>query len=60
LAACTGTTTVKARQRKTTPETTDQVEFKDFGPEPFVFDIEEYTTGMKHTVRLSGRENICR
>lgn len=44
LAACTGTTTGQGQAAETTPETTAQVEFKDFGPEPFVFDIEEYTT----------------
>src|SRR5690554_216385 len=43
LAACTGTTD-QGQAAETTPETTAQVEFKDFGPEPFVFDIEEYTT----------------
>ena len=43
LSACTGT----AEQSQTTEPIVDevaQVEFKDFGPEPFVFDIEAYTT----------------
>lgn len=37
---------------ESTPEATAQVEFKDFGPEPFVFDIEAYTT-QNETYRTS-------
>lgn len=44
LAACTETTTDQGQAAETTPETTAQVEFRDFGPEPFVFNIEAYTT----------------
>src|SRR5690554_581032 len=37
---------------ESTLEATAQVEFKDFGPEPFVFDIEAYTT-QNETYRTS-------
>lgn len=43
LAACTGTSEQPQTAEATTEEVI-QVEFKDFGPEPFVFNIEEYTT----------------
>ena len=43
LAACTGTSEQPQTAEATTEEVV-QVEFKDFGPEPFVFNIEEYTT----------------
>ena len=50
--ACTQTAD-KNQTVETTPEATaEQVEFKDFGPEPFVFDIEAYTT-QNETYRTS-------
>lgn len=40
LSACTQSTSQNTSEA---PETTVEVEFKDFGPAPFVFDIEAYT-----------------
>lgn len=40
LSACTQS---PSQSTSDAPETKVQVEFKDFGPEPFVFDIEAYT-----------------
>jgi mannose-6-phosphate isomerase-like protein (cupin superfamily) len=52
LGACTGTTTRQDQTVEVTPDATVEVEFKDFGPEPFVFDIEAYTT-QNETYRTS-------
>ena len=52
LGACTGTTTRQDQTVEATPDVPPQVEFKDFGPEPFVFDIEAYTT-QNETYRTS-------
>lgn len=52
LSACTGTTSEQDQTVEITSEETIHVEFKDFGPEPFVFDIEAYTT-QNDTYRTS-------
>ena len=52
LGACTGTITRQDQTVEATPDVPPQVEFKDFGPEPFVFDIEAYTT-QNETYRTS-------
>ena len=51
MIACTQKTD-QSQTLETTHETTVQVDFKDFGPEPFVFDIEAYTT-QNETYRTS-------
>lgn len=51
MAACTGTAE-QSQTVETTRAESEPVEFKDFGPEPFVFNIEEYTT-QNETYRTS-------
>ena len=51
LMACAHTNE-KNQSIESTPEAATQVEFIDFGPEPFVFDIEAYTT-QNETYRTS-------
>lgn len=52
MAACNAPTEQQEQTAKAEPAATAQVEFKDFGPEPFVFDIEAYTI-QNETYRTS-------
>ena len=52
MAACNAPTEQQEQTAKAEPAATAHVEFKDFGPEPFVFDIEAYTI-QNETYRTS-------
>ena len=52
LAACTQPAGNQNQSETTVTEVTSEVEFKDFGPDPFVFNIEDYTV-QNETYRTS-------